>query len=186
MIRYIKVYDNVMDPMACNKLVKSFERNMTSHTSINGNGSRYEEMIITEETRIWNEYGPQLMELYNIGLNTYRKECGLKTSKQIPDKMGMEQFSLKKYVANDPGYKQRIHSDSTERGTHTRFITAMIYLTTPEQRGETEFPSIKLKITPLQGSMIIFPSTWTYMYSENPCMGLISKYTLTTHFRAQS
>lgn len=185
MIRYIKVYDNVMDPMACNKLVKSFERNLASHNHINGSGSRYDEMIITEETRIWQEYGNQLVELFNIGLNTYKQECGLKTTKQIPDKMGMEQFSLKKYQANDPSYKQRIHSDSVDKGLSTRFITAMIYLTTPEQRGETEFPAIKLKITPVQGSMIIFPATWTYMYSENPCMGINSKYTLTTHFRAQ-
>ena len=184
MVRYIKVYDHVMDPMACNKLVKSFERNLAMHNHINGQGNRYDEMIITPDTRIWQEYGSQLVDLFNIGLSTYRQDCNLKTTKQIPDKMDMEEFSLKKYVSNDTTYKQRIHSDSVEKGLESRLLTSMIYLTTPEERGHTEFPAIPLKIAPLQGSMIMFPATWTYMYAETHCNGSISKYTLTTHFRA--
>ena len=183
MIRYIKVYDRVVDPMACNKMIKSFERNTASHVNVNSGGSKFDEMIITDKTRLWEEYGPQLVDLYQSGLSIYKKDCNLKTNKQLPDNMQMEQFSLKKYIANDPISKYRIHADANEKGMGNRFITSMIYLNEPESGGETEFPSLKLKIKPLQGSMIIFPSSWTYMYSENPCKGLTSKYTLTTFFR---
>ena len=189
MIRYIKVYDNVMPGKICNKLIKTFERNLNPTNRIDGLGDRYDEMIINPEVRnshidIWKEFGDNILEIFNVGLLTYRDECGLKTSKQLPDKMNIEEFSLKKYTPNDARFKQKLHSDSVGAGVSTRFVTAIIYLSTPEQLGETDFPAAKLKVTPLQGSMLIFPATWTYIYAENFCRGIVPKYTLTTHFRA--
>ena len=189
MIRYIKVYDNVMPGKICNKLIKTFERNLKPTNRIDGLGDRYDEMIINPEVRnshidIWKEFGDNILEIFNVGLLTYRDECGLKTSKQLPDKMSIEEFSLKKYTPNDARFKQRLHSDSVGAGVSNRFVTAIIYLSTPEQLGETDFPAAKLKVTPLQGSMLIFPATWTYIYAEHFCRGIIPKYTLTTHFRA--
>lgn len=189
MIRYIKVYDNVMPGKICNKLIKTFERNLTPNNRIDGLGSRYDEMIIHPEIRnshidIWSQFGDNILEIFNVGLLTYRDECGLKTSKQLPDRMSIEEFSLKKYTPNDARFKQRLHSDSVGAGVSNRFITAIVYLSTPEQRGETDFPAAQLKIRPMQGSMLIFPATWTYIYAENFCRGIVPKYTLTTHFRA--
>jgi|TARA_R110000782_G_scaffold137423_1_gene229922 hypothetical protein len=191
MIKYIKVYDAVMPQMICNKLIKTFERNLSPNNRIDGLGDRYDEMIIAPEKRnshvdIWKEFGTKILDIFNMGLLTYRTDCGLKTSKQLPDKMDIEEFSLKKYTPNDARFKKRLHSDSVGEGLNSRFVTSIIYLSTPEQRGETEFPAADLRVTPIQGSMIIFPSTWTYIYAENFCRGIIPKYTLTTHFRATS
>jgi hypothetical protein len=191
MIRYIKVYDNVMPHSMCNKLIKTFERNITPNNRIDGLGNRYDEMIISPQKRnshidIWKDFGTSILDIFNVGLLAYRTDCVLRTTKQLPDKMDIEEFSLKKYTPNDARFKQRLHSDSIGDGYNSRFVTAIIYLSTPEQRGETEFPGADLKIIPLQGSMIIFPSTWTYIYAENPCRGIIPKYTLTTFFRATS
>ena len=183
MIRYIKVYDQVMGNMACNKMIKIFERADEDRIKFHSAGSKFEEMIITDKSQLWGEYGHQLVNLYKSGLDIYRKDCGMKNNRQLPENLLMEQFSMKKYVSNDPISKYRIHSDSNEKGMGNRFVTAMLYLSTPEYGGETEFPSLNLKIKPIQGSMILFPSSWTYMYSENPCKGNINKYTLTAFFR---
>ena len=59
------------------------------------------------------------------------------------------------------------HVDVGSLDSAMRFLVLFVYLNDVEEGGETEFPELDLTVTPKCGTMLLFPSTWTYLHRGN-------------------
>jgi hypothetical protein len=182
MLEYIKVYDNVLDNIDCNKLIKGYEENLHKARMIDSPGDKYYFMKCSDNLR-WDSYSNKVVELMQLLYKQYRQDTGMKINRQVPDKYVLEDPYMEKYNP-DHDFRKRIHSDSQDSFTSHRFLSMTIYLNSVSPGGETDFtPNIKFKMNPLQGSVIIFPSYWGYYHKENSCSGQTPKYTINTHLK---
>ena len=111
-----------------------------------------------------------------------------KYTSDIKSKYGIGDFSpkydifgcqIQKYLKNDGYFKwhsdnrvsyieEETHNDTYPHGTFIdRVFTYMWYVNDVEIGGETEFLDGKYKIRPKAGTLVIFPSTWTYIHKGN-------------------
>lgn len=88
-----------------------------------------------------------------------------------------ENYQLLKY---SPGEYYNAHYDGgTDMG---RCVSALCYLNDDYEGGEIEFINFKIKIKPLPGMMILFPSNYAYRHVAHPIKSGI-KYSLVTWIR---
>ena len=89
----------------------------------------------------------------------------------------MEPISMLEYLAGDGFYKP--HTDFGPEMPRT--ISAVLYLNNVEEGGETYFDQFDLGINPMEGRLILFPSTFPYSHeARSPISG--NKYILVTWF----
>ena len=60
------------------------------------------------------------------------------------------------------------HCDSSTIGNSRRLMVSMLYLNTVEKGGETEFLYQNMRVTPEQGTLVLFPTYWTHPHRGNP------------------
>lgn len=76
---------------------------------------------------------------------------------------GVEAVSVQRY---QPGQEYKVHSDA---GIGIpRVVSALVYLNTVEEGGETYFPLFDVKITPIEGRLVIFPASYPYAHAALP------------------
>jgi Rps23 Pro-64 3,4-dihydroxylase Tpa1-like proline 4-hydroxylase len=91
-----------------------------------------------------------------------------------------EGFRMARY---NPGQQFDWHSDNMA-GSYTRVMTAMWYLNTVEEGGETEYKWLGQKVKPVEGRLMICPVGWTYYHrGVAPVSG--PKYTIITQLHQQ-
>ena len=71
------------------------------------------------------------------------------------------------------------HSEVTNHGNAGRVLVCLLYLNTVEEGGETEFLYQKMRVPAVQGTLAMFPTTWTHLHRGNaPLKG--NKYVINT------
>ena len=90
-------------------------------------------------------------------------------------KLEVQGFLIQKYEKGIGKYTY--HNDFHITDNKPRIITFLFYLNDVNIGGETEFMSVN-KIQPEQGSILLFPATWTYHHRGNVPISN-SKYILT-------
>ena len=71
------------------------------------------------------------------------------------------------------------HCDNSGFYYSHRMLVAILYLNTVKEGGETEFLYQRTRISPKQGTLILFPPSWTHTHRGNPPLSG-NKYILTT------
>ena len=83
-------------------------------------------------------------------------------------------YQVQKYYKNKGHYTW--HSDDKITKHDVRYITFIFYLNTVDDGGETCFCDFKIK--PKEGTLLLFPATWTYIHKGNTPVS-DNKYILT-------
>jgi len=161
---YIKIYENALSNDLCKEIIKTFDANSEKHIDgtifrgIDKTIKNTKEMYFCE--KCLNHFDHYLFESLNIHLEKYLKE-----HKWTFLNMTDSGYQIQKYIANEGFYS--FHSDTrTElinNKLSNRVITFLWYLNDVEKGGETLFTNLKIK--PKTGSLLFFPSTWTYIHS---------------------
>ena len=60
------------------------------------------------------------------------------------------------------------HPEVTNQGNAGRVLVCLLYLNTVEEGGETEFLYQKMRVPAVQGTLAMFPTTWTHLHRGNP------------------
>lgn len=160
---YIKIYENALSKEVCENFIKIFEEN--TEKQVNGiTGSGFQPNTkVTKEMHFFdeplNKYDNLLFENLHIHLNKYIKINNLNFL-NIDD----SGYQLQKYIANEGFYNMHDDRCITIRNKllSNRVITYLWYLNDVEKGGETIFMNFKIK--PKTGSLLLFPSTWTYIH----------------------
>jgi hypothetical protein len=71
------------------------------------------------------------------------------------------------------------HSEAGNMISSSRMLVVTLYLNTVEEGGETEFLSQSMRISPVQGTLLLHPAGWTHTHRGNPPLKG-NKYILTT------
>ena len=131
-------------------------------------------LVDEENERIERDHKPNFYQR-NIGnlpeyTGLYKKfsEIGMKYLTDIgyyddilPQKYGFEEMRVKKY---DVGDSFDTHIDVSDYASARRWLAFLVYLNDNFTGGETEFVDGKM-IHPKTGSVLVFPSLWTFPHA---------------------
>lgn len=168
---YIQIFENTLSKDICQQIIKDFELNRNSwKNGITGSGYDHFNKITKElsfDEGYLDKYNYLLHNVIRIYLLKYMKYLKLiYFDSDLHDKG----FQLQKYIKNEGLFKN--HTDNSIELTNkvdlslsnievsNRIITFIFYLNDVQEGGETVFLNFKIK--PKQGSLLLFPSTWTY------------------------
>ena len=113
---------------------------------------------------VWKSY-KKFMDVYGAGMN-----C-MGTHKISPS------VKIQRYEPTQ-GY-HTWHADVTHTLNSRRILVCLLYLNTVKKGGETEFLYQKQRVPAVQGSLVMFPATWTHLHRGNPPL-IGNKYVINT------
>lgn len=152
----IKVYDNVLPMENCNKLIDFFN----SSTKIKRQSSiaKFSEINLNQLT---NNTHSVIRQLSEIQIALYRQyESELPEHFKLPELHSFEEFRIKQYEHNDIF---DWHCDVADYKSAKRYLAFLWYLSdVPDNSGKTVFFNDNIKITPKQGSVVVFPPMWMF------------------------
>jgi|LauGreDrversion4_2_1035121.scaffolds.fasta_scaffold03284_7 hypothetical protein len=186
---YIYLRENALPKPLCTEIISYFEQNKqlqrpgstiggiqkdvkdTSDIFINMEITNQPIEIINIINVLQDELKYHLSEYYNCINMIYKKE----TDKIYKKPLCTDGFLIQKYEKNIGKY--HYHNDAYIANNRMRVLTFLFYLNNVDVGGETEFTGT-YKIKPKQGSILLFPSTWTYHHRGNMPISE-SKYIIT-------
>ena len=175
---FIGIYDESVPVDVCNHFVNNYEEAIENRTLI--------DCTVENETGYLDSYSP----LHRKDTNAYIAPL-ISTTYPRPSVRGYFEFLeacfkcyMKKYSIMFDGiiYNDvfKIHKVKKSEGFHNwhyeknspdaldRLMAYMTYLEAPKKGGETEFLHQSLRIDPVVGRTLIWPSTYTHMHRGNP------------------
>ncbi len=178
MQNYISLYDNTFSKEDCQNLIDKFERYSSFfdfkkvHAS-DGWHMQFTQLHLSNHDEFFKE-SEKLKAIFLKGIATYKKEYKIQPH-QWSTQFQMEPLRMKRYLPNTNDMFDE-HVEVTNLQTAKRFLVALIYLNDDFEGGETDFVQLDVKIKPKQGSMAIFPATWSWLHKGHPVKGKNPKY----------
>jgi hypothetical protein len=182
--KYLRVYDNILKPEICQKIIEEFEKDDRKYPGKTGAGYRPDlkcstDLVISKEGP-WKQLDKDVYQAVKVGLQKY--------SDDVPSFAYVTEFSdmidtsyqIQRYLPNNKD-SFNWHSDCTSYESCNRILAAIIYLNDVEEGGETEFKFFEetMSVTPKIGRLVWFPPNFMF-----PHRGKIpisnAKYIITT------
>ena len=187
LIDYIGIYDSILEPKLCQKLIELFEDN-NSNVEDQTTGMYTKDFLKRKGTEMEISTNSEFIRLYNrvvldgifYSLELYKKQTG-----DIHDVIHMnstectlEKFRLRKYKQNDGFFSS--HIDIINSDTSNRFLVIMFYLNTVQDGGETLFTHLGINVKPKEGRVLIFNPSFMFPHTGNTPLS-DDKFTLQTY-----
>jgi hypothetical protein len=178
--RYIRTYDQDLDPRLCEQMIGSFA-GLERFQMRNGRGIRngLEESAWTElnVSRLSDAaFLGMFRKLIDRALDRYNRDIGLAIP--IPNSPLHSDLILKRY---QPGVQEQfqLHFDAIHHVAN-RYVVLLWYLNDVEQGGDTRFPQLDVSIQARRGRLLMFPPYWMYQHEGMPPVSG-DKYILSTY-----
>jgi len=159
---FIRWYDEAIPPSLCDKLIEAFESSDHKVTRDNPAKHNTEVFLAIDDT-----LSEQMFKIIEAHMSQYFKADNAFVSLAKYKDCEIESLAIKKYepVADFHDW----HTDSTGPFSFRRFLAIQCYLNTVEEGGHTEFKTPeKIRIQPLKGRLVFFPTAWTHMHRGTP------------------
>ena len=167
MEKYIKTYPKIFSKQECDGFIDYFElqdkNNNLTHTELEGH-RHFDEINLNNFPKETYETQLAIYDRFKYVLQQYKEETGLHEH-AWPENFRFEEIRLKRYAVDRGNFLD--HVDVGSLDSAMRFLVLFVYLNNVEEGGETEFPDLDLTISPECGTMLLFPSTWTYLHRGN-------------------
>jgi hypothetical protein len=183
---FIGIYDNVLSKENCRAIIDYFEyikkfnlvKNYDQYSLSPAHEFRKDETVfILEPEAIHIDKAQPLVREF---ASTFWK-CYEDYTKEFSILRSVAEhgfFMLRLQKTNPGGGFHSWHFENIDQVTSSRVITFMLYLNTIEDGGETEFLYLHKREKPVEGRLIIWPSSFTHTHRGNPPL-VNSKYILT-------
>lgn len=171
MAEFIKIYENAISNELCDKLMLEINTNPTIATRADESWRRclmlsYPNNLIIGSENIFNQVKSQCRELFN----KFKDDIGQNGGKGTLNFCSLiEKPNIILYIPNDK--KQEMfhdHSDNWSQDSSTRQVSVILYLNDVEEGGCTVFPYYNMSVKPKKGSILMFPSFYTYTHHAEP------------------
>ena len=153
------------DVSVCDELIEYHKNNTeqkrrgitSGGENINTQGKVSTDVIVQHSNhKVFKNYITQLTQ---SGLHPYVQKYGLKNS----HKMGLkEPFNIQHYAPNE-GYRMW-HCERSSSQSLQRALVWMTYLNDVDDGGDTEFHWQQLKVKPVKGKTILWPTDFTHLH----------------------
>lgn len=108
---------------------------------------------------------PGCVALLQEALKRYTQDFPLETE-YFPSDLGLEEFRVKRYTGGT-GQQFGDHVDVGDLASSKRYLAFLFYLNDDFEGGNTIFHPATA-ITPVRGSVVIFPPMWMYPHRGSP------------------
>lgn len=164
---FIWVRDKVLPAKFCKQVIKKFDMDTRSRRGVTSLGLQPEIKrsldLKVSTLEDWRQEDQVFFAALGSNLLEYQKHI----DKVIPDIPIFNTPDIKdtgyQIQKTSPGEEYTWHQDSCVKDGYARALTYIWYLNNVPEGGETEFYDGTL-IKPVQGRMLIFPATWTFMH----------------------
>jgi hypothetical protein len=186
---FIGMYDNVYPDGFCNHMIEEFERLLNRGLCGNrqdGEGARkyhkhdnfYFLNIKNHSFSNFNEI--PVIDIFIAGLQNCFDEYV--NEYDILKDVTLNSTVIKMQKTNPGGGYHVWHSEQNNGESANRGLVYSAYLNTIEEAGETEFLYQRIRISPKENTMIIWPAGFTHTHRGNVVYGNKSKYIITGWF----
>jgi hypothetical protein len=164
---FFGIYDGALSAEFCRNTIERFEKDPRKIKGLVGEGNYRPEFKGTTEIDFneipegWQDVVSTVSQNLKHHLRLYMERWG-KAFKSVD--ITHEGFRMSRY---DPGEIFNWHSDNIGSAI-SRVITAMWYLNTVEEGGETEYQWNGRAVKPVEGRMALIPVGWTYYHRSAP------------------
>lgn len=167
MEHFIRVYDSVLSADLCREAIRVFKQDRNKFRGRGGFGDQSQvdttrkvttELVISSAAG-WRAIESELMRHYVEYVNRYSQE--LWSVSALRGQLSSEPFRIKKYDVD--GFFDW-HIDCTGGENIYRVLAVQFYFNDVRAGGETEFAFQDVSVKPVQGRLVIFPTTWTYRH----------------------
>jgi hypothetical protein len=189
-IDFIGMYQNPYPDGFCNHMISEFERLLSSGNYC-GNRQTVEGVSKTEKQdefcflnfknhSVSDFNGNPSLNIFMTGL----QECFDEYVNEYDTlkSLDIKCTSVKMQKTNPGGGYHVWHSEQGNEECSARCLVYSLYLNDIDDAGETEFLYQKLRISPKENSMIIWPAAFTHTHRGNVVYGNKSKYIITGWF----
>tara|TARA_Y100000389_G_scaffold40255_1_gene34809 strand:- start:3954 stop:4532 length:579 start_codon:yes stop_codon:yes gene_type:complete len=181
-LTHIGIFDDVIPSEKCQEIIEQFKLNKNRHRKGNVNGGHYWEGKITTDWNICSNLDKDIDTfIYKTFSNCFKNyiEKFKISHSSLPNTICDSGYKVMKYIKGTGKFD--IHIDNSFKATPNRFLTALLYLNTVEEGGETEFPSQGITIKAKVGRVVMFPPFFTHPHKGNtPLSG--NKYVINSFF----
>jgi len=186
---FIGMYQNVFPDGFCSHAISEFERLLSTGSCGNRQDSEGAKKTLKQDyhyflnmrNHIMSPFNNcQFMEIFWTGLqNCFDEYCDEYDS--------LRDLNLKcssvKMQKTDPGAGYHIwHSEQGNGAESARCLVYSAYLNDIDDAGETEFLYQKLRVSPKENTMVIWPAAFTHTHRGNVVHGNKPKYIITGWF----
>jgi prolyl 4-hydroxylase len=166
--RYVRSYDDAIDPALCADMIASFE-NLARFHARNGRGvmTQLEESAWTE-LNVSKVADAQIKTFFEAQVFQYleRYNSDVKLTLPIPPRNRLENLRIKRYTS-ESGDQFQPHFDSMDY-TSNRYLVFIWYLNDVAEGGETAFPDLDLRVSAKAGRLLMFPPYWMFQHAGLP------------------
>lgn len=192
-VSFHRVYDNVIRPELCKKVIESFEADTDGqHEGTLINDVRSTSLKRTTDIRIgdrlatsvgreiWQEIDAALFKAISSTWFQYQRD--VPSIRYITAKHGFEDtgYQLQRYAQGSGAFGPHIDACSLE--SIDRVAAVVIYFNTVKLGGGTKFPYWNEVVAPIEGRVLWFPATWTHLH-EGLVPASDHKYVASTFMR---
>lgn len=180
---FFGLYDRALSGDFCRDVIERFENDPRKTRGMVGEGNYRPDFKGTTEIDFadirqgWEDVINTVNQSLMYFLRQYMQKWG-EAFKSV--EIHHEGFRMARY---NPGQQFDWHSDNIA-GSYTRVMTAMWYLNTVEEGGETEYKWLGRSVRPVEGRLMLCPVGWPFFHrGKAPVTG--PKYTIITQLHQQ-
>ena len=155
---FVRVYDDVVSPQECQFVINVFEQNAHQFEVHDTDVYKFHQLNLNRSQSLIslaNNFCSKMIPVYE---DYFRK---LKLREYI-DINCFEEVRIKRYQ-HGTGEEFKTHVDITDKESAVRSCIAILYLN--ENDGYTTFPTLKLKVDPKPGRVVVFPPYWMFPHN---------------------
>lgn len=158
---FINKFPNALPADICKEAIRLFEEKI-DHAKHVVKDERDDYSLFIDDYDSFNV----VQEAINLCLHTYYKQVFVHNSISYPDSI-VRPFKLQKSSAGG-GFCDWHTEQGASEASRTRFGVWMIYLNTVEKGGKTEFSNFEYAVKPEQGTLLIWPASYTHEHRAAP------------------
>ena len=188
-MEFVYEVENNLPASLCEEIIRRYkdddrkEFSKATETEINKNIRDTKVLSISDKSG-WNDIDGILYEKLSEGVKQYKQYINRYCPKNIGNtvfKGSRDQGYHIQETTKNGFYDWHIDERRPDKHNIYRFLTCIWYLNTLDEDdgGCTEFWGGK-KIRPKQGTLLLFPSTWSYMHRGAPLKNDVNRYTCVT------
>ena len=173
MTQFIGVYENAFTKEYCEKIIKYFDEMQQAGCTLNrqregASKTQKDDDAFYGHNEINIQYSGQVFTELNTTFWKIYKEQYAPNFSVLIESGQHNNYSFKVQKTPVGGGYHIWHYESDSRDKCHRLITWMIYLNDVEEGGETEFLYQHMRLKPKQGTLVIWPASFTHTHRGNP------------------
>jgi hypothetical protein len=162
MDKYIKIYNDVISSVFCDKIVTKFEKNSSQMEIVDNEQRPSFQQINLHKHNEWAKFRSSLDIVFKKYIKQYKEDCGI-TEYHWPEQYGFEQYRMKRYLPNNKD-QFKPHVDVQNYDSARRFLVFFLYCNDNEA-GQTIFNDMDINVSCSKASLLMFPPLWNYLHS---------------------